>query len=158
CAVPAAPAASAPRPPAAATAAPAAAGAPTAAPVASGPLSPPVTVHIGEVPTGANAAIYIALARGYYREEGIDITLEQFDTGDTALPALASGQIDMTVSGFSVGPLNAIARGLPLRIVAGMSRNEPGFSSSALVIRKDHMDSGRFRDYADLRGMRIALP
>jgi NitT/TauT family transport system substrate-binding protein len=110
------------------------------------------------VPATANAAIYIALVRGYFQEEGLEVTLESFDGGGQAIPSLAAGQTDVSAGGVSAGMFNAIARGLPLRIVAGVSRSEPGYNPSALVVRKDLIDSGRVRDYADLRGLRIALP
>ena len=38
-----------------------------------------------------------------------------------------------------------------------MSYNEPGDSSSGLLVRKYVIDSGRVRDYSDLRGLKIAL-
>jgi ABC-type nitrate/sulfonate/bicarbonate transport system substrate-binding protein len=35
------------------------------------PLAPPINVRVGHTPNGANAGIYIALARGYFEEEGL---------------------------------------------------------------------------------------
>lgn len=131
------------------------AGAPQAA--QSGPLSPPVAVKFGDLPATSNAAIYVALDRGYFKEEGLDVTLETFDSFERAMPALATNQLDAAGGGVNAGMFSAIARGLPLKIVAGISRNEPGYSSSALVVRKELIDSGRVRDYADLRGLRISL-
>src|SRR5262245_36165076 len=60
--------------------------APAAAP--SGPLSPPVKVRFGDLTATANAGYYIAQARGYFRDEGLDVTFETFDTCDRAIPPL----------------------------------------------------------------------
>ncbi|MBX5490509.1 MAG: ABC transporter substrate-binding protein [Chloroflexi bacterium] len=155
-----APSASAPAPPSAAPAATAAN--PSPAPATSTaqrtPLQPPVTVRLGDVPTVANAGIYVAHARGYFQEEGIEVHFEKFDTGERTIPALATGQVDVGAGGVSAGMFSAIARGLQLKIVAGMTQSQPGFASSAFVVRKDLVDSGRVRDFADLRGLRIATP
>jgi NitT/TauT family transport system substrate-binding protein len=141
-------------PPGATAAAPAQP-APAAAP--SGPLSPPVKVRFGDLTATANAGYYIAQARGYFRDEGLDVTFETFDTCDRAIPPLATNQLDVVGCGLNAAVLSAMGRGLPIKIVAGVSRNEPGFSSSALVVRKELIDSGRVRDYPDLRGLRIAV-
>src|SRR5947209_1510808 len=59
----------------AASAATTSAAAPAAAPAApSGPLNPPVAVRFGDLPSTSNAAIYIAMERGYFQEEGLNVT------------------------------------------------------------------------------------
>lgn len=154
----AAPPTSAPPPAAtsAATIGPPPAAAP-AAPTSLPPLSPPVALKMAETPGTSNAGVYIALSRGYFRDEGLEVTLETFDSGERAIPALATNQVDVAGIGVSAGLYNAIARGLPLKIVGGLSYNEPGFSSTGLLVRKDLIDSGRVRDYPDLRGLKISL-
>jgi NitT/TauT family transport system substrate-binding protein len=134
-------------------AAPTAAGAPAAA---SAPLSPPVAVKFGDLPATSNAGIYIALDRGYFREEGLDVTMEVFDSFERAIPPLATNQLDVAGGGVNAGMFSAIGRGLPLRIVAGISGNG-AYTSSALVVRKELIDSGRVKDFPDLKGLRIAL-
>src|SRR3954463_784935 len=126
-----------------------------AAPAA--PLTPPVTVRFGDLPATSNAAFYVAVDRGYFREEGLNVVFETFDSFERSIPALATNQLDAAGGGINAGVFSAIGRGLPLKIVAGISRNIPGYSSSALVVRKDLIDAGRVRDWADLRGMRISL-
>jgi NitT/TauT family transport system substrate-binding protein len=116
-----------------------------------------VPVRIADIPNGSNAGVYIALDRGYFQEAGLDVTLETFDVSEKAIPAIATNQVDIGAGGVNAALFSAIGRGLPLRIVGGISGNVPGSSSSALMIRKDLIDSGRVRDYADLRGMRIGL-
>src|SRR5947208_1998654 len=81
CSAPAAPPANqaAPAGPAgpAATVAPAATSAAAQPAVARlAPLSPPLAVKMAETPGSSNAGVYIALARGYFRDEGLDVTLE----------------------------------------------------------------------------------
>ena len=120
------------------------------------PLAPPVAVRIGHTPNGANAGIYLALARGYFEEEGLNPSLEPFDTGERIIPALATGQVDVSAAPIGAGLFNALARGVSLKIVAGQVLDVPGPPNGAgLVIRKDLVDTGRVRDYADLRGLRI---
>ena len=52
------------------------------------PLQPPVAVRMVEVPGAFNAGIYLAHQRGYFREEGLELSLDQFDTSERLLPAL----------------------------------------------------------------------
>jgi NitT/TauT family transport system substrate-binding protein len=122
------------------------------------PLQPPVAVRMVEVPGAFNAGIYLAHLRGYFREEGLDLSLEPFDTSERLLPALVAGQADVAVGGVAAAIFNAVARDLPLKIVVGQGRMEPGFSSSALMVRKPLYDAGAIREYADLRDRRIAVP
>jgi NitT/TauT family transport system substrate-binding protein len=57
----------------------------------------------------------------------------------------------------SAGLFNAIARDVPLRIVADKGSDFQGRGFVALVVRKDLIDSGAIRDYSDLRGRRVAI-
>ncbi|HLH24330.1 MAG TPA: ABC transporter substrate-binding protein [Chloroflexota bacterium] len=123
---------------------------------AHAPLSPPVAVKFGDLPATSNAGVYIALDRGYFQEEGLDVSLETFDSFERAIPPLATNQLDVAGGGVNAGMFSAMGRGLPLKIVAGISGNG-AYSSSALVVRKELIDSGRVKDYPDLKGLRIAL-
>jgi NitT/TauT family transport system substrate-binding protein len=112
-------------------------------------------IKVGHNPGAYYAPIYLAIARGYYAEEGFELELETFTSGEATIPSLATGQIDAAGIGLSAALYGAVARGVELKIVAGCSRNEPGYSSSALTVRKDLIDSGAVRDVADLRGRTI---
>jgi NitT/TauT family transport system substrate-binding protein len=129
------------------------------------PAVPPVRaarvgtpVRFADTGVGANAGIYVALKRGYFREEGLEIDLVPFDTADRIVPALATDQVDVAGAGIGAGLFNAIARGIPVKIVAGQVVDEPGYYGAGLLIRKDLFDAGRVHDYADLRGLRVGLP
>jgi NitT/TauT family transport system substrate-binding protein len=134
------------------------------APLATAPASaavtagqPPVRLRVGHVPGVPTAAVYLADKRGYFAAEGLEVTLEAFDAGERTIPAVATGQIDVAVGGLSAAIYGAIARGAELKVVAGVSKNEPGYTSAAIVVRKDLFDSGAIRDLADLRGRTAGL-
>ncbi|HLI25509.1 MAG TPA: ABC transporter substrate-binding protein [Chloroflexota bacterium] len=127
---------------------------PVASPAATAPAR--VALRVGHTAAVPWAGIYLALARGYFAEEGLDIELELFASGEQQIPALATDQISASGLGLSAGLFSAAARGVALKVVAGVSSNEPGFSSSALVVRKDLLDSGAVRTLADLRGRTVA--
>jgi NitT/TauT family transport system substrate-binding protein len=149
--------AAAPRPPAT-TASQAAGAAPaTTAPAAPAEARTPLKLKVGQVPGTPTSGIYLAMARGYFAEEGLEVDTEPFDAGERTIPALATGQIEISASGLSAGLYGAIARGAELKVVAGMTSNEPGFSSSAAVVRKDLADAGAIREVPDLRGRTAGL-
>ncbi len=123
------------------------------------PLSPPVSVKVGEHGVVSNAPLYIALDRGYFQEQGLDLELVRFQTGPAMMAPLAAGQIDVAVGAPGASLFNAIARDIPLRIVADKGSGEfQGKSYTALLARRDLVESGDLREYADLKGKRVALP
>ncbi|HZS00380.1 MAG TPA: ABC transporter substrate-binding protein [Chloroflexota bacterium] len=149
----AAPTASSAALPAAAAPTAASAAAPAAAQPA--PLAPPVTVRIGVLPNISDSGTYIALERGYFQEEGINLELVPFDSAGPQVAPLGAGQLDVGGGSTSAGLYNAIARDVPLKVVADRGSMPPGASWIGLVVRQDLV--GEIRDYADLRGRRIAI-
>src|SRR4051794_15501423 len=121
------------------------------------PLSPPAQVSVGTLGLLTDAGIFIALDRGYFAEQGLDVKIEQFDGGTAMVPALAARQIQVGGGGVSAGLINAVQRGIPLKIVADRGQQRAGFGASALVVRKDLIDGGAVRDPRDLRGLTIAV-
>jgi len=130
---------------------------PAAAQNQAPPLTPPVAVKVGITPVTSAAAVYLALDRGYFREEGLDVTLEPFDSGVQMIPLLGTGQLDVGSGAVNAGLFNAVLRGIPLRMVAVQGITSPGHGAVALLIRKDLFESGTIQNYADLRGRRVGL-
>jgi len=139
--------------------APPASGAAPAVPGSEATARPPaVTVRLGTVPGAiSNAGRFVAIERGYFQEEGITFEDVPFDTSAKMLPALAAGQIEVGIGGISAGLFNAIAQGIPLKIVLDSTSAYPGDSAGGLLVRKDLLDSGAVREPADLRGRRVAI-
>jgi NitT/TauT family transport system substrate-binding protein len=158
------PAAPAAKPPASAPSAPAAPPSGGSAPNVTAPAAPPAaarepaTVRVGVLAILAEAGMYLALEKGYFQEEGLTADFITFDTGAKAIPALATSQADASGGAFSPGFVNAVQRGVDVKMVSSLSSYEEGFHSGFFMVRKELADSGTIRDWADLRGHSIAIP
>lgn len=121
------------------------------------PLSPPVTVKAGVVAAASAGGIFIAQERGYFKELGINLETVPIDTGPRLIPALASGELDVGFGGVGAGLFNALARGVDIKIVAGASVRQPGIKDAVIAVRKDLIDEGKVKDFADLKGRNVAV-
>ncbi|MDO8692269.1 MAG: ABC transporter substrate-binding protein [Dehalococcoidia bacterium] len=156
CAPSAAPATPAPtKAPASAAAAPTQA-APTLTPVP--PTPKPATVHVGGLPGSvADGPFHIGIAKGYYKEQGLTVQMDYFQSAALMIAPLASGDLDVGAGTISAALFNAIDRGVALKIVATKGSIVEGFSSAWVVVRKDLIDSGQVKEVKDLKGKRIAM-
>ena len=155
----AAPAASAPAPPAAAptTAATTGGAARASTSAASQPLSPPVKVKLGVVAIAAEAGYFIALDKGYFAEEGLEIELVPFQRGGELIPPLATGELQFGSMTLDGSLFNAAQRDIELKLINSNSLLTPTHYTAGIIVRQDLIDSGRYKGPADLKGMMIAL-
>jgi NitT/TauT family transport system substrate-binding protein len=115
-------------------------------------------VKIAVSGTIAEGPIYVATERGYFAENGISPVFVTFDSAARSVPALSTGQIDVTSGALSAGLFNAVDRGVGIKLVAAQSVNSTcAHSSSWVLVRKDLIDSGAIRSAADLRGRKVAF-
>jgi NitT/TauT family transport system substrate-binding protein len=122
-----------------------------AAPATQG-LTP---VRVGMQYLISDAGTLLADERGYFREVGIDMQGVRLDNLELQT-ALSTGQIEAGGIGPTAALLNAVLRGVSLRMVADRGTVAPGHGYIALVVRKDLVDGGQVREIADLRGRKIA--
>jgi NitT/TauT family transport system substrate-binding protein len=156
CATAAAPQAAAPAAAPAATAA-----VPTAGvPVAAAPRPADKVIMSPGLSGTSYAPLFVALERGYFREEGVELEDPQIGNSTLAqvIPALAAGQIEVAGGATSAGFFNAIAQGVNVRIALDQTTAFPGNEANGVLVRKDLLDSGRVRDPSDLRGLRVGIP
>ena len=101
--------------------------------------------------------LYLADERGYFRDEGLDVELIPFRGATEALAPLATGEIQAASGGPDPSLFNAVGRDVGVKMVSSVSVITAQDAGSGLVVRQDHLDSGRFRAIPDLRGMNVAL-
>ena len=115
-------------------------------------------VKIGTPLTISDAPIIIAEHKGYCREQGIRTTVINLVTGSQMVAPLGTGQIDIAAAATSAGLFNSAARGIGLKIVADKGSNLPGYAYVSLLVRKELVDTGKFKTLKDLKGLRCAEP
>jgi NitT/TauT family transport system substrate-binding protein len=119
--------------------------------------APAAAAQASAVATSSEVGIHLAAERGYFAEQGLSPDYTRFDSAAFAVAPLSSGELDVASGAVSAALFNLINRGVEVRLVAPVSRYERGYSQSWLDVRKDLVDGGAIRDYADLRGRTVAI-
>jgi NitT/TauT family transport system substrate-binding protein len=114
-------------------------------------------VRIGIARTMSDVGYYVADAMGYFRDGGIEVTMTPFNSAAQMMAPLGIGDLDVGGGTVSAGFYNSIGRGISTKIVADQSSMKPGYGYSSLMVRKDLVDTGRFKTIADLKGMKVAI-
>lgn len=115
------------------------------------------TVKVGIVQLPIFAPIYVADAKGYFDEAGLEVQLETVKSGQDAVPLASSGKLDVVAAGFSAGMFSAIETGLNIKVVAsmGVSDGNAEESPTDLVVSSAAVDSGEIESISDLKGKKI---
>ncbi len=143
--------------PAAPTSPPAAKPTTAATAAARTPLNPPVKVNVADNQTLGAWMIYIALERGYYNDEGLEIELSALPV-PAVLQAVATSQVAFGLANPDPTLFNALDRGLEIKLLLALTRNQPGDAPAAFLVRKDLIDDGTYKSPKDLKGKKVAIP
>lgn len=103
----------------------------------------------------SSAPVFIAKERGYFDAEGIDLDIKVFNAAQAVAVAVAGGDADFGVTGFTGGFFNLAGKGA-LKVIAAQSREEPGYNFVAYVASKKAYDEG-FRSPKDFAGKTVAV-
>ena len=113
-------------------------------------------VTFGYIPVSIFAPVFVAYEKGYFAEQGLDVTLEQLPGGSDMVLLTATGDMDMAVGGIGPAYWNATDQGLPVEIVApGHMEGNP--VASPLMISKRACEDGSITGVADLEGKKVAV-
>ena len=139
--------------------------APPAKPAASGaaaynpvPLNPVVKVPFGDNTTLGTAPVFVAYDRGYFKAEGLDVQLLPTPAIPQIIQALAASQISFATANPDPALFNALDRGLDIKLLTSLVTNKPGDKPAAFLVRKDLIDSGKFKSPKDLKGLTVGVP
>jgi NitT/TauT family transport system substrate-binding protein len=115
------------------------------------------TVKLGDLAAISNAAVYIGVEKGFFKEQGVTTDITNFASAAKQVPALVAGELEVSVGSASAGLFNAVAQQAPFRIVADKGQAREGYGFSLLAVRKDLVDSGQVKTFRDLKGKKIAI-
>jgi NitT/TauT family transport system substrate-binding protein len=129
--------------------------APAAPAVTATPTPAPVTVKFGQVGSVSDAAIFIADAKGYFKEQGITFEAVPFTSAALMVAPLGTNELQAGGGAPSAGLYNAVNRGVQLRIVADKGSLTPGHGYEAVIVRKALAD--RVKGPKDMKGLKISI-
>jgi NitT/TauT family transport system substrate-binding protein len=112
-------------------------------------------VKVGAYASVSDAPLYIALEKGYFKQEGLDVEIVKIDSGAVLTTLLSTGDLDASGGSPGAGVYNAVRQGLPFKIVADKGSTLPGHGYFAFVVRKDLAD--QIKTAADLKGHSLAV-
>jgi sulfonate transport system substrate-binding protein len=117
----------------------------------------PVKLKVGMVAAVDMLALPIAVERGFFEKQGLDVTLARpYATGVDALNALQAGETDMVQAG--VPSIGAILRGMDLVFFGNYSGSATKYGSDATLALIAGKDSGIVKgDLKSVRGKKIAV-
>lgn len=124
--------------------------------IAFGALAAPI--RVGTTNSSSDAPLFIAERKGYFKQEGLEVQFTSFDSAAKMIAPLGNGQLEVGAGSPAAGFFNAAARGLDIKMVADKGSMPPGYGYLGVLVRKDLVDSGRYKTFADFKGFKVALP
>ncbi|MEX0730327.1 MAG: ABC transporter substrate-binding protein [Aquisalimonadaceae bacterium] len=114
-------------------------------------------VTVGALFLSADAGLFVARDRGYFEDQGLDVQLTRFTSGADIIALAGTNQVDVGSGSLTPGLLNALRRGIGLKIVSSKSVIKPDFGVGSFIVRSELVDSGDVESLADLKGRRVAV-
>ena len=114
-------------------------------------------VKVGLLMINADAGVFVALEKGFFRDQGLSVEVTYFSSsGGPQMAALTTGELDAGSGSISPGIYNSAAGGVHMRVVASKSRVGPR-GSGRYMVRRGLLESGKPFSIKDIKGKVIAL-
>jgi NitT/TauT family transport system substrate-binding protein len=117
---------------------------------AQAPEKPDLVLGVGGKPLLYYLPLTIAERKGYFKEEGLNVTINDFGGGAKSLQALIGGSVDV-VAGAYEHTIRMQAKNQDIRAVIELGR----FPGIVLGVKKDK--AGEIKSIADLKGKKIGV-
>jgi NitT/TauT family transport system substrate-binding protein len=112
-------------------------------------------LNVGALRFVSNGGLFVAMEKGYFKAEGIDIDLKFFDAAQPIAVAVVSGDLDLGATAFTAGLYNMAGKGA-LKVIAAQSREKKGYQGNAILVSNAAWDKG-FRKLEDFPGKSLGI-
>ncbi|MEV0825621.1 ABC transporter substrate-binding protein [Nonomuraea rubra] len=108
------------------------------------------TITVGALPIPDPVSLYIANAKGFFKEEGLTVTPKVITGGAAAIPAIENGSLDISQTNY-VSTFLAVSQGKKIKLVADMYQAAP--NTFNIMVPKD----SPIKTVADLKGKTVLV-
>ncbi|MGN9838693.1 ABC transporter substrate-binding protein [Nonomuraea sp. H19] len=108
------------------------------------------TIKVGAIPIPDSVSLYVAMSKGYFKQEGLTVEPVTITGGAAAMPQLLSGALDATLQNYVSG-LVAVSQGKKIKLIADASQGAP--NTFNIMVPKD----SAIKTVADLKGKTVAV-
>lgn len=112
-------------------------------------------IKIGTVHSQGGASAFVAKAKGYFKEEGLDAELVLFDSAAPIAVAAASGDIDFGSTALTAAFCNLANNGT-LRIIAAGGWERPGFQTIGFIV-SNQAYAADLHAFKDMKGHSVGI-
>lgn len=120
---------------------------------AAAQASQPVKIRINKIPIAPYVPVDVALSRGWFKEEGLDVSIDTIAAGAVAIQALIGGKLDIIYTSLDIG-LRAHTRGFDVVLLSNQNNAQlQGKDAAGLLVRKD----AGIKSPKDLEGKRVLV-
>ena len=103
----------------------------------------------------SSGPVFLAIERGYFKEQNIDLEPKFFEAAQPIAVAVASGDVDFGATAFTGGFFNLAGAG-QLKIIAAQSKEAKGYEGNAILASNAAWEKG-FRDIGDFAGKSLGI-
>jgi NitT/TauT family transport system substrate-binding protein len=116
-------------------------------------------IRVGYGPFLSGGGLFIAQEKGYFNKMGVTVELRRFDDGSLAVPAMISGELELTNLPAAANLFNSVSKGAPIAVFADWGNNKPGRAYTAFLVSQKLYDEGvkTIPDLAKLKGKKIGV-
>lgn len=111
-------------------------------------------IKAGIIPVADAGGFYVAMARGFFKDRGLNVSEEPIAGGAALVPALESGALDVGFSNI-LSVIQASEKGLDTKCLTGALKKGGDGEGLALMLASKH--KGTISDAAGLDGKTIAV-
>ena len=96
-------------------------------------LAEDTAINVGALRFTSHAASFVAFERGYFKEEGLDVTFKFFQAAQPMAVAVASKDVDYAVTAISGGLISLAEKGAA-KVIGGALMEEEGVDGQKIIV------------------------
>ena len=112
-------------------------------------------VAVGVLRFVSSGPLFVAVERGYFKQEGLEVDLKFFDAAQPIAVAVVTGDVDFGLTAFTAGLFNLAGKG-GLRVIAAQAKEAQGYEGNAILASRAAWDKG-LRRIEDLKGHSLGI-